>query len=52
MFVLPHCRELNLSNWFPWQYYEGDNGIGKEGGIAVSEALKTNHSLTQLNLSK
>ena len=27
-----------------------DNGIGDEGGKAVAEALKTNRSLTQLDL--
>ena len=27
-----------------------DNGIGEEGGKAVAEALKTNRSLTQLDL--
>ncbi len=30
----------------------GENAVGKEGAMALSEALKTNHTLTQLNLSK
>ncbi len=44
-------RTVDLSNNFDSTRAIGFNNIGNEGGIAIGEALKTNHTLVDLYVS-
>ena len=46
-----HKRHPSTMNSFHFLFISTDNGIGDTGATSLSESLKTNTTLTELNLS-